>query len=120
MNDELQQLLTIALALATITSGLTSAFKTFLPENSKFRALLPLVIGVLLGIAWSYTFNAGNLPIYGFAGLLSGLSAGGFYNLVKTDNTTRTTGAISVSEVSKSEISDQPVQEEGDKTNGVL
>lgn len=69
--------------LAPIITALTTIFKTYI--NEKYYALIPLVIGLLLGPA-VYTL----IPFLGleaislinliWVGLLSGLSAAGLYS----------------------------------------
>ena len=81
---ETHQLLTIAVALAPIASGLTALAKRYTPAEGKVLPAISVLAGVLLGVIWSGVFgHIDELPVYALAGMISGLSAGGFYNLVE-------------------------------------
>jgi len=82
--NETYQVLTIALALAPFVSGITALFKHYTTAEGKLLPVITVVAGLVFGIVWAMVFgHVAELPVYALAGLISGLSAGGFYNLVE-------------------------------------
>lgn len=82
MEDELQQLTLIAVVLGPIVSGLTQLLKQIIPAKDKLAPMLPLLIGVVIGLSWAWAFSY-SYAIYALAGILSGLQAAGYYTLIK-------------------------------------
>ncbi|MBM6408662.1 holin [Lacticaseibacillus rhamnosus] len=84
MQNELLQVLAIAVVIAPITTGFTEIFKRYTPAEGKLLPVLSIGTGVLLACVWAMAF--GHLPLigaYAMAGLLSGLSSVGVYQIVK-------------------------------------
>lgn len=84
MSNELLELVAIAAIIAPITTGFTELYKRYTPANGKLLPVLSIVTGVILAIVWALVFNHTNVGEYGLAGVLSGLSAVGVYQLVRT------------------------------------
>lgn len=84
MQNELLQVLAIAVVIAPITTGFTEIFKRYTPAEGKLLPVLSIATGILLACVWAMAF--GHLPLigaYALAGLLSGLSSIGVYQIVK-------------------------------------
>ena len=85
MENELLQLTTIAVVLAPITAAIVQGIK-----KSGITGNLVIGISVLVGIVlaglWALTFgHVDQIGPYLMAGLLSGLSASGLYDLAKKE-----------------------------------
>lgn len=84
MENELLQLTVIAVVLAPITAALVQAIKTATGLDAKKNTLVSLLIGIVLAGLWALTFgHVDQIGPYLMAGLLSGLSASGLYDLTK-------------------------------------
>ncbi|WP_445622569.1 holin [Lacticaseibacillus paracasei] len=84
MQNELFQVLAIAVVIAPITTGFTEIFKRYTPADGKLLPILSIVTGILLACVWAMAFD--HLPLigaYALAGLLSGLSSIGVYQIIK-------------------------------------
>ncbi|WP_157059135.1 holin [Loigolactobacillus rennini] len=84
----MQQLTLIAVVLGPIVSGLTQLLKQIIPAKDKLAPVLPLLIGVVIGLIWAWAFNY-SYAIYALAGILSGLQAAGYYTLIKKPTTNK-------------------------------
>lgn len=86
MENELLQLTVIAVVLAPITAAIVQAIKTATGLDAKKNTLVSLLIGVVLAGLWALTFcHTDQIGPYLMAGLLSGLSASGLYDLTKKE-----------------------------------
>lgn len=86
MENELLQLTTIAVVLAPITAALVQAIKAATGLDAKKNTLVSLLIGIVLAGLWALTFgHVDQIGPYLMAGLLSGLSASGLYDLAKKE-----------------------------------
>ena len=86
MENELLQLTVIAVVLAPITAAIVQAIKTATGLDAKKNTLVSLLIGVVLAGLWALTFgHTDQIGPYLMAGLLSGLSASGLYDLAKKE-----------------------------------
>ncbi|MFD1440794.1 holin [Lacticaseibacillus hegangensis] len=84
MENELLQLTTIAIVLAPITAALVQGIKSATGLDAKKNTLVSLLIGIVLAGLWALTFgHVDQIGPYLMAGLLSGLSASGLYDLAK-------------------------------------
>lgn len=84
MENELLQLTVIAVVLAPITAALVQAIKSATGLDAKKNTLVSLLIGIVLAGLWALTFgHTDQIGPYLMAGLLSGLSASGLYDLTK-------------------------------------
>lgn len=83
MSNELLELVAIAVVLAPITTGFTELYKRYTPANGKLLPILSIVTGIVLAGLWAVVFNHSNVSEYCLAGVLSGLSASGVYQLIK-------------------------------------
>lgn len=84
MENELLQLTTIAIVLAPITAALVQGIKSATGLDAKKNTLVSLLIGIVLAGLWALTFgHTDQIGPYLMAGLLSGLSASGLYDLTK-------------------------------------
>jgi hypothetical protein len=80
----MENVLIIVSVLVPIIAGLTQVVKQYVRE--KFYALVPVLIGLLLGPA--YTVFSPDLSVWEllWAGGLAGLAAGGFYSVQNVRN----------------------------------
>lgn len=84
MENELLQLTVIAVVLAPITAAIVQAIKSATGLDAKKNTLVSLLIGIVLAGLWALTFgHVDQIGPYLMAGLLSGLSASGLYDLAK-------------------------------------
>lgn len=75
------EILTAASIIGAVVLGVTQLIKMQIPNN-KWLPVINVVTGIFIGLIYSITINSGgDLAIYGWAGALSGLAAGGFYDL---------------------------------------
>jgi hypothetical protein len=66
--------------LIPVITGLTSLGKKYIP--SKYHALIPVAIGVIVSpLASGLPFVSATITELIWAGLLAGMSAGGFYSV---------------------------------------
>lgn len=95
MQELMQEIMLVVTILIPIITGVTSLIKTFVygtEENKvkplmpeRFKALIPVVVGFLLG--WAYTpFSDLSILLLLWAGGLAGLAAGGFYSVQNIRN----------------------------------
>lgn len=59
----------------------TQLIKKYTGTENKWLPLINLVLGIVLGVAWSLSFDPSNLINFIWGGAIAGLSAGGFYDL---------------------------------------
>lgn len=84
MENELLQLTVIATIIAPITAALVQGIKTASGISDKLNIVVSLLIGIVLAGLWALTFgHTDQIGPYLMAGLLSGLSASGLYDLAK-------------------------------------
>ena len=110
MQNELLTLLGIAAVIAPITTGFTEIYKRWTPASGKLLPVLSILTGAALAAIWALVFKHMDLVgVYALAGVLSGLSAVGVYNLVKPQ------GNDAVIQIA-TEVPDQPVEvKDGDQ-----
>lgn len=76
----MEQILMATTVVAAVVLATTSMVKSLVPNNK----LLPIInvgVGVSIGLVYAVTIEPGQLAVYGWAGFISGLGAGGFYDL---------------------------------------
>lgn len=84
MENELLQLTVIATIIAPITAALVQGIKTASGISNKLNIVVSLLVGIVLAGLWALTFgHTDQIGPYLMAGLLSGLSASGLYDLTK-------------------------------------
>lgn len=84
MENELLQLTVIAVVLAPITAAIVQGIKSATGLDAKKNTLVSLLIGIVLAGSWALIFgHIDQIGPYLMAGLLSGLSASGLYDLTK-------------------------------------
>ncbi len=76
----MENILTAASAIGAIVFGATQIIKKT-PINNKWLPFLNVVIGILIGITWAITIAKGDVAVFGWAGAIAGMAAGGFYDL---------------------------------------
>ncbi len=75
------EILTAASIIGAVVLGVTQLIKKQIPDN-KWLPVINVIAGIFIGLIFAVTINgSGALAIYGWAGALSGLAAGGFYDL---------------------------------------
>lgn len=77
----MDNILIAATTIAVFVLSLTQLIKTYTGTESKWLPLINLITGVVIGIAWSLSFDPSNLINFIWGGAVAGLSAGGFYDL---------------------------------------
>lgn len=76
MEDILVALSVIGVIVTAVTQLTKSMF-----SNKKYLPIYNVLIGVVLGLLYAFTMVKGGYSVYGWAGALAGLGAGGFYDL---------------------------------------
>ena len=66
--------------IGAIVIGVTQMIKQT-AINNKWLPFLNVFFGVVIGIVYASTIVHGEVAIYAWAGMLAGMSAGGFYDL---------------------------------------
>lgn len=96
MQNELIQLLAVAVVIAPMTTGFTEIYKRYTPAEGKLLPVLAIGTAIVLSIIWALAFGHTDLiGQYALSGVLSGLSAVGVYNLVKpTDKGDNANGQV--------------------------
>lgn len=75
------EILTAASIIGAVVLGVTQLIKNQIPNN-KWLPVINVIAGIFIGLIYSMSINgSGDLAVYGWAGALSGLAAGGFYDL---------------------------------------
>lgn len=77
----MQQILITAGIIAPIISAIVNVVKTQFNLNGKQVSTLALVLGVVVGLTYAATIVRGDYAVYGWGGLIAGLSAIGYYEL---------------------------------------
>lgn len=71
---------TAALVIVPLVMAVTGIYKSTF-GGGKRLPLINLVLGIITGILWGFSFAPTELIIYVWAGALAGMAAGGFYDL---------------------------------------
>ena len=79
----MKEILVAVPIISAVVFGTTSLIKKEAPMN-KHLPVINCVTGISLGLIYALTINHGDFSVYGWAGFISGLSAGGFYDLTQT------------------------------------
>lgn len=77
----MESILTATTAIVVLVMATTGVAKKFFTEDNKWLPIINIVVGIFIGLLYAITIVKGDLAIYGWAGFISGLSAGGFYDL---------------------------------------
>ena len=76
----MDEILTATSVISVIVLGVTQIVKQT-AINNKWLPFLNVVFGLIIGISYALTIVQGDIAIYAWAGILAGMSAGGFYDL---------------------------------------
>lgn len=76
----MNEILTAATVIVPVVIGATAAVKTQISDN-KVLPIVNVAIGIFIGVIYALSIVKGDVAIYAWAGAISGLSAGGFYDL---------------------------------------
>lgn len=76
----MERILTATAVIGMVVLAGTQVLKQVISDN-KWLPLLNVVLGLGIGLVYAGTIVRGEYAIYGWAGAISGLSAGGFYDL---------------------------------------
>ncbi|VTS88955.1 Uncharacterised protein [Enterococcus hirae] len=76
----MNEILTATSIISVIVLGVTQLVKQT-AINNKWLPFLNVFFGVVIGIIYSLTIVHREVSIYAWAGMLAGMSAGGFYDL---------------------------------------
>lgn len=76
----MNEILLAAAIIGTIVLGVTQMFKQIISDY-KWLPFINVLIGIVIGLLYAYTIVKADLAVYAWAGVISGLAAGGFYDL---------------------------------------
>lgn len=76
----MEHILTAATVIVGVVMAVTGLVKQLIPDN-KWLPIINIVLGAAVGIVYAATLAPDQLVVFGWAGFLSGLAAGGFYDL---------------------------------------
>lgn len=76
----MEHILTAATVITGSVMGVTGLVKQMIPNN-KWLPVINIFLGTAVGIVYAATMVPDQLIVFGWAGFLSGLAAGGFYDL---------------------------------------
>lgn len=86
----MEHILTAATVIVGVVMAVTGLVKQMIPNN-KLLPVINILLGTAVGVVYAATMVPDQLIVFGWAGFLSGLAAGGFYDLgaglVKKDAT---------------------------------
>lgn len=77
----MEQILAAASIIVALVMGATGVTKKFFTNDYKWLPIINIVVGIFIGLFYAITIVKGDYAVYGWAGFISGLSAGGFYDL---------------------------------------
>lgn len=76
----MEQILAAASVIGAIVYGVTLMIKQT-PINNKWLPFLNVLVGVIIGAGYAFSFLPTEIVVYAWAGGLAGMAAGGFYDL---------------------------------------
>lgn len=76
----MNEILTATAIIGAVILAATQMIKQVVTDN-KWLPILNVVIGIVIGLIYALTIVKGDLAVYAWAGAISGLGAGGFYDL---------------------------------------
>ncbi|MGL4695165.1 holin [Enterococcus larvae] len=77
----MDNILIAATTIAVFVLAFTEFIKRYAGTESKWLPLINLFVGLVIGVAWSLSFDPSNLVNFVWGGAVAGLAAGGFYDL---------------------------------------
>lgn len=77
----MNEILTAATVIVPLVMAATGMVKKSFVNDNKVLPYLNVAIGLLISLLYAFTIVKGDLEIYGWAGFIAGLAAGGFYDL---------------------------------------
>lgn len=77
----MNEILAAATIIGAVVAGVTQMVKQT-DINNKWLPFINVGIGIILGVLYATTIVGGDLAIYAWAGAISGMAAGGFYDTV--------------------------------------
>lgn len=78
----MDNILIAATVIGAVVLAITQMIKQMVTDN-RWLPLINVVLGIAIGLIYALTIVGGDFAVYGWAGALAGLSAGGFYDLGK-------------------------------------
>ena len=81
----MDKILTCATVLTPIVAGVVEILKRFTPATGKVLPILGVISGVAIGALYGATINGGDIAVFMWAGAISGMSAVGVYELIKSE-----------------------------------
>lgn len=76
----MNEILTATAVIGAVILASTQMIKQVVNDN-KWLPILNVLIGIAIGVVYALTIVNGEVPVYAWAGAISGLGAGGFYDL---------------------------------------
>lgn len=76
----MNEILTATAVIGAVILASTQMIKQVVNDN-KWLPILNVLIGIAIGVVYALTIVNGQVAVYAWAGAISGLSAGGFYDL---------------------------------------
>lgn len=75
----MDNILTAVSVIGAVVLGATGLVKKTSMDN-KYLPYINVAVGIVLGLVYAMTIVKGDYAVYGWAGFIAGLSAGGFYD----------------------------------------
>ncbi|WP_373761268.1 holin [Jeotgalibaca porci] len=76
----MNEILTATAIIGAVILASTQMIKQVVNDN-KWLPILNVLIGIAIGVVYALTIVNGQVAVYAWAGAISGLGAGGFYDL---------------------------------------
>lgn len=76
----MNEILTATAIIGAVILASTQMIKQAVNDN-KWLPILNVLIGIVIGVVYALTIVSGQVAVYAWAGAISGLGAGGFYDL---------------------------------------
>ncbi|MDT2987290.1 hypothetical protein ACQUEP_13315 [Enterococcus casseliflavus] len=76
----MEHILTAATVIVGVVMAVTGLVKKMIPDN-RLLPVINIFLGTAVGIVYAATMAPDQMIVFGWAGFLSGLAAGGFYDL---------------------------------------
>lgn len=76
----MNEILTATAVIGVVILAATQMIKQMISDN-KWLPILNVIIGIAIGVLYALTIVKSDTAIYAWAGAISGLGAGGFYDL---------------------------------------
>lgn len=76
----MDSIIAAATLILPLTLGVTEIVKRYF-GGKKILPVINLVMGIILGAAWAWSFSPNDILTFVWGGAIAGMSAGGFFDL---------------------------------------